>query len=290
MGDSTAAPLVRLTDEHHGEPARSRFALIDEYRFLAVAKIRSDWQYRTSFSVFLFASFIINAFDFLGIAVLFSNTETLGDWTLNEVAFLYGSAGVCFGVADLAVGSVETLSPKIKDGSFDVLLTRPVNALVNLCATEFSYRRFGKIAQALIVFAIALAVNDIAWNPLRILAVVLMLVSGTLIAGSTWVITTSIAFWLVNTREVGNAFTYGGGLATGYPLHVFEQWLRILLTYIFPLVFVSYLPALFILDIESPLAIPDALRWASPLVALLMVTLARHVWRRGLRRYQSTGS
>ena len=269
---------------------RSRRDLIADYRFLAAAKIRSDWQYRTSFAVFLVASFIINVFDFVGIAVLFSNTETLGDWTLNEVAFLYGSAGVCFGLADLAIGSIETLSIKIKDGSFDVLLIRPVNALVNLCATEFSYRRFGKVTQALIVFVIALAVNDIDWSPLRLLAVAVMIVSGTVIAGATWVITASIAFWLVNTREVGNAFTYGGGTATAYPLHVFEQWLRVLLTYILPLVFVSYLPALYILDIESPLGVPDWLRWGSPMAALAMVIVARRVWQLGLRRYQSTGS
>jgi len=277
----------------HLGPRAGRQALtttVEAYLLLASARVRSDWQYRTSFAVFLFASLVINVFDFVGIAVLFTKTETLGDWSLDQVAFLYGAAGLCFGIGDLLVGSVENLSTKIKDGSFDVLLTRPVNALVNLTASEFTLRRLGKIGQAAAIFAIALAVNDIDWTPGRGVAVIVMLGAGSVIASATWVITASIAFWLINTREIGNAFTYGGGLAISYPVHVFEQWLRVLLTFIFPLVFVSYLPALYILGIDSPLALPDFLRWSSPVVAGAMVLVATRVWRRGLRRYRSTGS
>lgn len=257
---------------------------------LASAKIRSDWQYRTSFLVFLLASLIVNVFDFIGIAVLFTRTESLGDWSLEQVAFLYGAAGLCFGFGDLLVGSVENLATKIKDGSFDVLLTRPVNTLVNLTASEFTLHRLGKISQASVVFAIALVINDIDWTPGRGVAVIVMVAAGTVIACATWIITASVAFWLVDTREIGNAFTYGGGLAISYPVHVFERWLRVLLIYIFPLIFVSYLPALYILDIESPIALPGFLRWSSPAVAAVMMVVARHVWRRGLRRYRSTGS
>ena len=257
---------------------------------LAAARIRSDWQYRTSFVVFILSNLIINVFDFIGIAVLFSKTETLGDWSLNDVAFLYGAASICFGLADLLVGAVENVATMIKDGSFDVLLTRPVNVLVNLSASDFSLRRLGKISQGAVIFSIALAVNDIDWNLGRVAAIGLMLVVGTTIASATWVITSSIAFWLVDSREVGNSFTYGGGLAVSYPVHLFDRWLRVLLTYIFPLIFVSYLPALYILDITSPLSLPSWLGWLSPLIALAMVAIARWIWRQGLRRYRSTGS
>lgn len=263
---------------------------ISDYRSLAAMRIRADLQYRVSFLLFLAASLIINLFDFLGIAVLFSNTETLGDWTLSEVAFLYGSAGVCFGLADLIVGQIDLLPAKIKDGSFDVVLTRPVNALVNLAASEFTLRRFGKISQAATVLVVSLVVNDIEWTPGRLLALVMMVISGTVIAMAAWVTTSSIAFWFVNTREAANAFTYGGNLAIAYPLHLFDQWLRVLLTYVIPLVFVSYVPALYILDLDTPLNLPDELRWGGPVAAIMMVVVARLVWRAGLRRYSSTGS
>lgn len=257
---------------------------------LASAKLRSDWQYRISFLAFVLVMALLTASDFIGIAVIFTNTESLGDWSFIQVAFLYGVAGICFGLADFLVGGVEEVSTKIRDGSFDQLLIRPVNTLVNLTGSEFTFRRIGKVAQATIVFGVALFLADIEWTPGRVLMILVMVISGTVIASATWIITSSVAFWTVNTQEIANSFTYGGALTTSYPLHIFDRWLRTLLTYILPLVFVNYLPALYILDLDSPLALPEWLRFASPLAAVGLAMVARWVWRLGLSHYKSTGS
>ncbi len=261
-----------------------------DYRTLAGAKLRSDWQYRTGFFALLAASLLVTAMDFAGIAVVFTQTPALGEWSLTQVAFLYGVSGICFRMADFVVGSVERIAPKVRDGSFDQLLIRPVNVLVNLTASEFSFRRIGAVLQAATVFGIAAVVADVTWTPGKALLVLVMLVSGTVIAMATWVMTASISFWAVRTEEIANTFTYGGSLVTSYPLHIFEQWLRVLLTYVVPLVFVNYLPTLYLLDAPSPLGIPAWLRFASPLVAIGTTLVARIVWRRGLRHYKSTGS
>ena len=261
-----------------------------DYRVLAGAKLRSDWQYRTSFLVLFLASFFATAMDFVGIAVIFTNTRELGGWSLEQVAFLYGVSGMCFGLADFIVGSVERVGPKVRDGSFDQLLIRPVNVLVNLTASEFGFRRLGRILQGLAVFVVALTFVTIDWTLGRVLIIPLMVASGTVIAVATWVITSSVSFWTVNTEELANTFTYGGATITSYPLHIFESWLRVTLTYVFPLVFVNYLPALYVLDVTTPLALPSWLRFASPIAAVIAATVAQQVWRHGLRRYQSTGS
>lgn len=263
---------------------------VTQYRRLAGAKVRSDAQYRVSFAVFTVATFSINLLDFVGIAVLFTNTGTLGGWSLREVAFLYGIAGLCFGLGDLLVGSVESLSPKIRDGSFDVILTRPVNSLVYLTASEFNVRRLAKAGQGAAILAVAIVVNDIDWNPERAALLLTAIATGTIIASSVWVATSSISFWLVNSREVANTVTYGGGLLVGYPIHLFDRWLRAAFTYLFPLVFVSYVPTVAILSVPSPLGLPSILRWAGVPVAIAAVVVARTVWRRGLRHYASTGS
>ena len=165
-----------------------------------------------------------------------------------------------------------------------------MNALVHLTAVEFTFRRIGKVAQAFVVLVVATAVADIEWTLGRVLMLPLTLVSGMVIASATWVITASIAFFTVETQEIANTFTYGGDQATSYPLHIYEAWLRVTLTYVVPLVFISYLPALYLLDIQSPLALPSWLRFAAPIAAAGMVLAARAAWRAGLRHYRSTGS
>ena len=263
---------------------------IADYRTLAGAKLRSDWQYRTGFVAMFASTVLVTAMDFAGIAVIFTKTPDLGGWSFREVAFLYGVAGVSFGLADFLVGSVEQISPRVRTGMFDLLLIRPVNALVHLTASEFSFRRIGKVAQALVVLVVATAIADIEWTLGRVVMLPLTIVSGTVIACATWVITASVAFFTIETQEIANTFTYGGDLAASYPLPIFESWLRVLVTYVVPLVFVSYLPALYILDLQTPLALPSSLRFASPLAALVMAMMARAVWRAGLRHYRSTGS
>lgn len=261
-----------------------------DYRTLATAKIRSDWQYRSSFIILFIAQIVVTATDFLAIAFIFTNTQSLGGWTFAQVAFLYGIAVATFGLADFLVGSVENLSEKVKDGSFDTMLTRPVNALVNLTASHFGFRRLGRVVQALVILAVAVSVNDINWTLGRVAMLAVAFIAGTTIASCTWVLSSSIAFWTINTRELANTFTYGGGLAASYPAQIFENWLRSLVLYVIPLVFVAYLPSLYVLDIQSPLNLPTWFQFASPLVALAMLVVARMVWNAGIRRYQSTGT
>lgn len=57
-----------------------------------------------------------------------------------------------------------------------------------------------------------------------------------------------------------------------------------------PSAFVAYFPALALLGRPDPLGLPEALRWSSPLVALLAVVGSAWVWRSGVRHYQGTGS
>nr|WP_241255808.1 hypothetical protein [Candidatus Protofrankia californiensis] len=44
------------------------------------------------------------------------------------------------------------------------------------------------------------------------------------------------------------------------------------------------------LDKPDPLGLPSLFRFASPLVAAVLLALAAAAWRAGLRHYRSTGS
>ena len=92
--------------------------------------------------------------DFLVIATIFTNVDVLGGWTAPEVALLFGLSGVSFGLGDLLISPVENASIRIKAGTFDQFLIRPVGVLWQLCAVEFAARRLGRTIQPLIVLVI----------------------------------------------------------------------------------------------------------------------------------------
>lgn len=257
---------------------------------LVSARVRSGWQYRTSFVMFLISQTFVMTLDLVVIAAIFGQVDSLAGWSGVEVAVLYGISGVAFGFADMTVSQVENVAVHLRAGTFDHFLLRPVSPLLNLLASEFELRRVGRVIQPVIVLTAALALAEIEWTPGHILLVPVTLVSAFVVFGAVWVATSSVAFWTVEGRELGNAFTYGGGLATSYPFDVLGDWLRRLFTFVFPLAFVAYVPASALLDKPTPAGLPDAIVWATPLVAVLAAGVAALTWRTALRHHQSTGS
>jgi ABC-2 type transport system permease protein len=260
------------------------------WRRLVGAKIRSGWQYRTSFWLFLLSQTLVMCLDFAVILSIFTKVDSLGGWSGFEVALLYGLSGVGFGMADTFVSAVENTSTHIKAGTFDLFLLRPVSPLLHLTASDFELRRIGRVLQPFVVLIGALLLLDVEWTVGRAVLVPVTLVAGTVIFSAVWIATSAAAFWTVEGQEMGNAFTYGGNQATQYPLDVLADWLKHLFTFVFPLAFVAYLPASEIVDKPTPLGLPDWTVWSSPAVAVLAALVALAIWRTAIGHHQSTGS
>jgi ABC-2 type transport system permease protein len=256
------------------------------YRRILAARLRSDWQYRTSFLLLLASQTVAAGLDLAAIVVIFGRVDALAGWSVVQVGLLYGIAGVAFAVGDLFVSQVEEASRHIKAGTFDRFLLRPVWPLLQLSADEFALRRVGKVLQPAAVLLIALARARIRWTPARAVLLPISLASGVVIFGAIWVITSSVAFWMVETQEFANAFTYGGNHVTQYPIDVLGAWLRRLATFLVPLAFVAYYPASYLLAKGTRVG----LAFLSPAVAAVLAVAAASVWRNAIRHYRSTGS
>jgi ABC-2 type transport system permease protein len=260
------------------------------YRRLAGAKLRGDLQYRASFVMFFAGQFLITFLDFVAIAVVFGRVTTLGGWSLYQVAFLYGASGVAFGLSDMFVSQVEYVPQRIRLGTFDSLLIRPVSSLLQVVAEDFAPRRMGKVLQAAIILGVAVAKLHLAWTVGRVAMTVCMVLSGTLIFSAIWIAGGAACFWLLEGQEVMNSVTYGGNFMTQYPIHIYGAWLRRLLAFVTGTAFVAYFPALYILDKPDPLGLPSFMPFLSPAVAVVACVLAGAFWRVAIRHYRSTGS
>lgn len=260
------------------------------YRMIAAMWIRSTMAYRTSFAMTAFGNFAATALDFVAILLMFSQVDALGGYSLPEVAFLYGSAGAAFGLADLVMGSMDRLGRRVRDGTLDTLLVRPAPVLAQVAADRFALRRLGRITQGLLVLGYAIVVLDISWTPLKILMIPLMLLSGGMIFAAVFVAGAAFQFVAQDASEVQNAFTYGGTTMLQYPPTIFATDLVRGVTFVLPLAFVNWLPALYVLGLPYPLDLPRWLAFTPPLVAVGCCALAGLAWRAGLRSYRSTGS
>jgi ABC-2 type transport system permease protein len=260
------------------------------YVMLVRAQISAQMQYRGSFFVQASAQFLVTFSDFILLLLVFQRFPSIAGWTLGEVAFLYGLGGLAFGISDLVCGGFDMLSRMIRLGTFDRVLTRPVGTFVQVLASDVQVRRLGRIAQGLMTLGLALSWLEVTWTADKVLVAISAVASGVVIFSAIWVIGAAITFWTVETSEVTNVFTYGGELLVSYPMSIYAEGLRRFFTFVVPLVFVSYLPGLYILERPDPLGLPPTLQLCSPLVAVAFLLVARGCWALGVRHYQGTGS
>lgn len=260
------------------------------YRRLVGASMRSQLEYRTSFVLQIAGAFLATFIDFVAVAVIFLHVPALGGWSIHEVAFFYGVSGIAFALTDLVIGHIERIHEQIRDGRFDSVLIRPLPALLQIAGQELSLRRIGRIAQAVAVLIYALLGLEIAWTAGRLLVTASMVLCGTAIFGSIFVIGSAVTFWTLNTSEITNAFTYGGNYMTSWPLNIFGTWLRRILAFGIPLGFINYFPSLYVLGKPDPLGMPGVFRFLGPPVAIAFGAVAALTWRFAVRHYRSTGS
>ena len=165
--------------------------------------IRADWQYRTSFFLFLLSQTLVACLDLAVIASIFSQVDSLGGWSGHG-----GGAALRPERGGLRAGrpprSARWRPPRshIKAGTFDLFLLRPLPPLLHLSASEFALRRIGRVLQPLVVLvAGAGARRRSTGAPRRCVLVPVTIVSGTVIFGSVWVVTSSIV--VLDGREPG---------------------------------------------------------------------------------------
>lgn len=260
------------------------------YRMIAAMWMRSTMAYRASFVMTTFANFAVTGLDFVAILLMFSRVDVLGGWPLAEVAFLYGLSSVAFGLADLAIGSMERLGQRVRDGTLDTLLVRPAPVLAQVAADRFGLRRLGRVTQGALVLGYALLSVDIDWTPVKVALMPVVLLSGAGIFCAVFVAGAAFQFVAQDASEVQNAFTYGGTTLLQYPPSVFGQELVRGVTFVLPLAFVNWVPASYVLGRPLPLGLPQWSAFVSPLVAVACCASAGLAWRVGLRSYRSTGS
>jgi ABC-2 type transport system permease protein len=239
-----------------------------------------------------FTTAIVAGVSFLTIALVLQKFDGIGGWKLWEVAFLYGMVETAFGTMDMLFSGFDPtfFGNRVRLGTFDQMLLKPVNIYLQVFGSEFVLRRLGRILQGLVVLALAIANLDIAWTVEKLLYLPVVLVAMVFFFGGLFILGAAITFWTVESIEVVNIFTYGGDEMMSYPMHIYPDWMRQFFTYIIPGIFMNYYPALYILGKPDPFGMPAYASWLAPLVGLGVLAASLTFWRFGLAHYQSTGT
>ncbi len=261
------------------------------YGRLVSQSIRAQLQYRLSFTLTAFGGFVTSVVEAVGIWALFERFGSLGQWTLPQVAFLYGLVNCAFPISEALARGFDVFGKEfVKTGNFDRLLLRPRSTVLQLAGHEFQLQRIGRLSQGLAVLAWAIWMLDIDWNIGKVLLLLFTLISGVVFFYALFIFQATISFWTTESLEMMNTLTYGGVETAQYPLAIYRGWFRGFFTYVVPLGCISYFPSLAILGIADPLGSSLIFQVCAPLAGYGFFAVALLGWSLGIRHYTSTGS
>lgn len=262
------------------------------YLALTGAQIRSQMQYKTAFVLEAAGSFLGNIAEFAAILIFFHRFASIGGWRVEEIALLYGLVAVPFALVHLVGQGFDEFQSHIRQGTFDQILTRPRTAFLQILAGRFQLRQLGRVAEAAVVFGLALVWLDAGarWGLGQWAFAAWSMTGGMLFFLGLMLFGATLCFWTVESVEAINIVTYGGSEMARYPMHIFAPWLRRVFVYLVPLAFVNYYPALVLLGKPDPLGLPPAAPYLAVPLCAAVFGASLLAWRAGVRHYVSTGS
>lgn len=255
------------------------------------ASLRAQAQYPAATLMLTVGHCAATSIEILGVYALFHRFGAVGGWSFGEAAVFYALVNIAFSLADLLTRGFEVFGTDfVRTGAFDRVLLRPRTAALQLAGYEVRLSRLGRLAQAFAVLMLASSLVPIHWEAATVALAVWVVAGGVALFAGILVLQATLAFWTVESLEVANVLTYGGVQAAQYPLNIYANWFRRLLTFGVPLASVAYYPVLAILKRPDPLGAPDWLLPFTPVAGFAFLALSLLAWRAGLARYASTGS
>jgi ABC-2 type transport system permease protein len=255
--------------------------------FLYAAQMaKTRLAYRGDFLIACAASLLSQACGLLVVGIIFENVPLLADWTRAEVFFVYGFAVIAQALFEAVADGFYWFEEKyLTRGELDRVLLRPLNPLFQVLLENFSFEFVADLVLGVAILAFAGASLERAPDPGDWALLAVMVPSAVLVLAGIFLLLASVSFWgedrLGLMTPVYNLMAFGR-----YPLSIYHPALRALLSFVLPYGFVAFYPATGILGREEF----GLYFWSTPLVAAAAFAAGYAIFRRGVRRYRSTGT
>jgi len=257
-------------------------------RLLAVQlriSVASAMAYRANFLVEGVMSLLWLAITLVPLIVLYSGRTEVAHWTAPQALILMAYFIAVRAVIEGMISpSLVDLVEKIRSGSFDYVLLKPVDAQAMVSASRYEPWKVFELLGALALIAYAVPRLDATPTPAQIALGVVLFGTGVAATYALWILCAAASFWVV---RLDNLMYLLGAIfdAARWPVQVFGEVWRFLFTFVVPIAVMTTFPAMALLGTIEP--------WralATVLGALALLVVSRLVWRIAIRSYTSASS
>jgi ABC-2 type transport system permease protein len=225
------------------------------------------------------------ALTLLPLIVLFGKRPAIGDWdapsALVVMAYFIGLRAVLEGVVS---PSLVDLVERIRQGSFDYVLLKPVDPQLVISASRYEPWKVFDLLGAIAIAVYAFVRRGHPPTPADVAAGIGLFVAGAIAMYSLWILCASAAFWVGRLDNL--QYLLGAIFDTArWPVQVFPGLWRMVFTFVIPVAVMTTFPAMALLGrLDGMTAL------ATLAGSLAMLLASRLVWRAAIRSYTSASS
>ena len=245
----------------------------------------NEFAYRANLYLQLLQSGVAVGAALGGLLVVFGHTESLGGWGHDEILAVLG----VYLLMSAAMGgviepSMARLMEDVREGTLDYTLTKPVEVQFLISISDIRVWKLVDVALGVIVLAVALIRRGDAVTVADSAGFALMLLAGGAIIYSFFLAMAAASFWFLHIENIFAIFS-DVYQAARWPIGIYPQWLRFILTFIVPVAIAVTVPA------EAAVGRLTGERVVLALaVALFSLVASRLLWRLGLKRYSGASA
>jgi ABC-2 type transport system permease protein len=250
--------------------------------------IRSQLAHRSAYWAGIAGQWLSYGATFATLFIMTRGFKFVAGWNPEEILFLYAIYLLSYAIAaSLFFNPCTNLAVKIRTGEFDIALTRPLSPFSHEFCMGFNFGYVSHVTLSIVVLVIAAARVNLRITFSWILSCFIMLFSAVFVQAAFLIFISAFSFLLINENPFFNIlssikeFIY-------YPLNIYPAVLRIILSFVIPVAFMNFYPALVLLGKPSNFPLPAAV--ITPSVGIIAFVLSIVFWNWALSKYQSTGS
>ena len=219
------------------QPRHNRVVTTTHLRISALHEL----QYRVNFWLQVVESVVATATAVAVIALVFTNTDTLVGWSLDELLVVLGVHVALGGVIKALVQpNMLKLVEDIREGTFDFVLVRPADALLLASVRQVSFWKLVDVVVGIGVVGVAIARPGVELTLWGVVSGALLVLLGVVIVYCFWVALTVTSFWIVRAEHIVELFS-GLYQAGRWPVSIYPTVLRVAFTVLVPLAFAGCL-------------------------------------------------
>lgn len=256
------------------------------YFKLQLMQIRSAVEYAGDFWIGIVGAIMLQASGLVFLSALFTQIPEVAGWSLWNIVVLYGLAMIPTGLRELFCDGFWTLRSKVNTGEFDRVLLRPVSPALQSASALSSIHGAGGVALGITLLVLGLARSDAAIHWWTVPFLLVVIVCSTALVGAISMLINLTGFWEPSAQSALPTMLAQFIDFAKFPLDIYNNVIRGVITVILPYAFISYFPALVLLDRDSDW---KWLGFATPLAMVWMLLLTNWVWAKALNRYQGVG-